>query len=274
MKIKIVKIISKIAPNIVVNYAYNQLTNPQIRKLRATELEILNKSKKEIFEFKDFEIQTYKWKGGKEKILLIHGWEGQAGNFSPIIKELIRNNYSVYAFDGPSHGFSSKGKTSLFEFTELVGVLIEKYGVSQLISHSFGGVATTYSLFNNKNLIIDKYVLLTTPDKFSERIDDVSKISGITDKVKSKLINRLEQELKINVSDINVSDFVKNINVKHALIIHDKMDKIVPIKQSRNVYNNWKNCQFIEVEKTGHFGILKNGLVIKSVIEFLKKSIK
>lgn len=270
MKRKIVKIISNIAPNVVVSYVYNQLTNPQIRKLRATELEILNKSKKEIFKFKDFEIQTYKWEGGKEKILLIHGWEGQAGNFSHIIKELIENNFSVYAFDGPSHGFSSKGKTSLVEFTELVGVLIEKFGVSQLISHSFGGVATTYSLFNN-NLSIEKYILLTTPDKFSERIDDICERNGITKKIKHKLINKIEKQLNITVSSINVSDFVKKIDVNQALIIHDKYDKVVPIKQSKNVYANWKVCKFIEVENTGHFGILKSDSVINLVLEFLKK---
>ena len=270
MKKKIVAFISKIAPNIVVKYAYSQLTNPQIRKLRESELEILNKSKKEIFEFRDFKIQTYKWEGGKNKILLIHGWEGQAGNFSEIIKKLTKNNFSVYAFDGPSHGFSSKGKTSLLEFTELVGVLIEKFEVSQLISHSFGGVATTYSLFKN-DLSIDKYALLTTPDKFSERIDDVCERNGITKKVKHKLINRIEKELNITVSSINVSDFVKKIDVKQAIIIHDKYDKVVPIKQSQNVYANWKNCKFIEVEKTGHFGILKNDSIINLVIEFFKK---
>tara|TARA_R110002126_G_scaffold291266_1_gene451439 strand:- start:1888 stop:2700 length:813 start_codon:yes stop_codon:yes gene_type:complete len=270
MKNKIVTFISNIAPNVVVNYAYKQLTNPQIRKLRESELEILDKSKKEIFEFRDFKIQTYKWESGKDKILLIHGWEGQAGNFSEIIKELIQNNFSVYAFDGPSHGFSSRGRTSLFEFTELVGVLIEKFKVSQLISHSFGGVATTYSLLN-KNLSIEKYALLTTPDKFTERIDDVCKRNGIPKNVKHKLVNRIEKELNITVSNIKVSDFVKKINVKQAIIIHDKYDKVVPIKQSKNVYANWKTCKFIEVEKTGHFGILKSDSVIKLVLEFLKK---
>ena len=270
MKKKVVAFISKIAPNAVVNYVYRQLINPQIRKLRESELGILNKSKKRIFEFRDFKIQTYKWEGGKEKILLIHGWEGQAANFSKIIEELIKRNFSVYAFDGPSHGFSSRGKTSLFEFTELVGVLIEKYEVSQLISHSFGGVVTTYSLFNN-DLSIDKYALLTTPDKFSERINDVCESNGITNKVKYKLINHIEKELNIKVSSINVSDFVKKIDVNKAIIIHDRYDKVIPIEQSKNVYANWKACKFIEVEKTGHFGILKNDSVINLVIEFFQK---
>ena len=148
----------------MVSFAYNQLANPQIRKLRDNELRTLENAEQEDFPFQGFNIKLYTWKGGSKKVLLIHGWEGQAGNFSDLIESLIKYDYTIYSFDGPSHGFSSKGKTSLFEFTELVGVLIKKFEVTDLVSHSFGGVATTYALYNNPDIEIDKYALLTTPD--------------------------------------------------------------------------------------------------------------
>jgi pimeloyl-ACP methyl ester carboxylesterase len=218
----------------------------------------------------DFEIQLYKWEGGDKKVLLIHGWEGQAGNFSDMVEELLRYGYSVYAFDAPSHGFSSRGKTSLFEFTTLVGILIRRFQVEDLVSHSFGGVATTYALYNNKDLVINKYVLLTTPDKFVERIDDVSQMVGITEKVKRRLIERLEQELNIDVNTLSVSEFVKSINVKQALIIHDKNDKVIPIDRSKNVHKNWGVSEFKEIEGTGHFRILRTKEVISEVINYLE----
>lgn len=270
MKKTVIKILCNLFPNQIVNFAYNQLTNPQIKKLRENELEILNQAEKEILKFKNFDVQLYKWQGGTNSILLIHGWEGQAGNFSDIIQELIKENYTIFAFDAPSHGFSSKGRTSLFDFTELVGILIERFKVKHLISHSFGGVATTYALFNNQNLTIEKYVLLTTPDMFSERIDDVSQRVGITEKVKNKLIKRLEKEIPFKIQDLNVSNFVKVIKVEKSLIIHDKNDKIIPIQRSKNVANNWKNCEFMEVEGTGHMKILRTNFVIKKILFFLK----
>ncbi|MEO0527948.1 MAG: alpha/beta hydrolase [Bacteroidota bacterium] len=270
MKKALVKIASTLFPRVITSFAYNQLTNPQVRKLRENEITTLNKAEKETFKFKDFDIQLYSWKGGEKKVLLIHGWEGQAGNFSDLIEELLKNKYTVYSFDGPSHGFSSKGRTSLFEFSELVGTLIKEFRVNDLISHSFGGVATTYALFNNKDLEIDKYILLTTPDKFIERINDVSEMVGITEKVKTKLIERLENETKLDVTTLNVSDFVKNINVKKSLIIHDKNDKVIPIERSRNVYNNWKESEFKEISGTGHFRILRTEKVIENVIDYLE----
>jgi len=269
MRKRLVRIVSNLFPDLIVSYAYNQLTSPQIRKLRENELAILNQSKKKKFTFQDFEIQLYEWKGGEKKVLLIHGWEGQAGNFSDLVEALLINGYTVYAFDAPSHGFSSRGKTSLFEFIALVGILIKKYQVKNLVSHSFGGVATTYALFNNKDLQIDKYVLLTTPDTFAERINDVSEMVGITDKVKNKLIAKLEKETKIEVKTLRVSEFVKSINVRKSLIIHDKNDKVIPIERSKNVHKNWSACEFKEIEGTGHFRILRSKEVINTVIEYL-----
>jgi len=260
---------STLFPERVVAFAHDQLTNPQIRKLRPNELVVLDQSERETFKFQNFDIQLYTWKGGPNSVLLIHGWEGQAGNFADLIQVLLQQGYTVYAFDAPSHGFSSKGKTSLFEFTELVGVLIRKFEVTKLVSHSFGGVATTYALFNNLDILIDAYVLLTVPNRFLERINDVAQQVGITENVKNKLIAKLEHEMQLSVEELNVCDFVQHVQVKKALIIHDKNDRVIPIERSKKVKYHWKNADFLEVEGTGHFRILRTPEVIDQTIAFL-----
>ena len=265
----LIQALSRLAPNLVVSFAYNQLTNPQIKKLRENETRVLNRARVESLAFKGFDIKIYQWGEGEKEVLLIHGWEGQAGNFADLVERLVAAHYKVYAFDGPSHGYSSRGKTSLFEFTELVALLIKKFNVKQLVSHSFGGVATTYALFANQEVQIDKYMLLTTPDKFIERIDDVSQATGITEKVKERLIARLVSETGQDVYALNVSDFVQRIQVKEAMIIHDRDDKVIPISRSKNVFENWPQAKFVEIEGTGHFRILRDQSVIHSVIEFL-----
>jgi len=265
----IVRTLSKVFPSLVVSFAYKQLTNPQVKKLREHEVQVLELAKQEDFQFKEFTIKLYEWGSGKKEILLIHGWEGQAGNFADLVEQLLAKDYKVFAFDGPSHGHSSRGKTSLFEFTELVAVLIKKFQVRTLISHSFGGVATTFALYENQDIQIDKYLLLTTPDRFIERIEDVSKLIGITENVKRKLITKLEKETGRDVNALNVSDFVQKVQVQESLIIHDREDKVIPMERSKNVHRNWPQSKFAEVEGTGHFRILRDPLVSKYVIDFL-----
>lgn len=270
MRKVVVKIASFIAPNKVVAFAYDKLTRPQVHKLRDHETAVLEIAERSVVPYKGFDIESYHWPGKGENILLIHGWEGQAGNFADLILKLRAADYNIFSFDGPSHGFSSKGKTSLFEFTELVGFFIREYQVTKLVSHSFGGVATTYSLYANQDLHINRYVLLTTPDKFLERIDDVATQSGITEKVKYRLIDKLEAESGYSASDLNVHDFVQQVHVDKALIIHDKNDKIIPISQSLNVHQHWNNSEFEAIEGTGHFRILRTDFVLDKVLEFLE----
>lgn len=270
MQKALIRLASQIAPRQVSNFAYKQLLNPQVHKLRDFELAVLAQAQKSRIDFQGFEIATYVWPGGPRKILLIHGWEGQAGNFGDIIKALREANFTVYAFDAPSHGFSSKGKTSLFEFTDLVKYLIDHYKVKDLISHSFGGVATTYGLSQLPEVEIDKYVLLTTPDRFTERIDDVSSQVGINETVKQILKQRLQKETGYDPNILNVSDFVQSINVKDALIIHDKNDRVIPIDRARTVAKRWPEAQMEEIEGTGHFRILREEKVINRVVQFME----
>ncbi len=269
MKKKLVHLASILFPQRVVAFAYQQLTSPQIRKLRSHELAVLEQSDRETLRFQDFDIQLYTWPGGSNSVLLIHGWEGQAGNFADLIQALREQEYTIYAFDAPSHGFSSRGKTSLFEFTELVSVLIKKYQVTKLVSHSFGGVATTYALYQNPDLVINSYVLFTVPDRFLERINDVAQQVGITENVKNRLITKLEAETGLSVADLNVSDFVRFLQVKKALILHDKEDTVIPIERSENVKKQWNNATLIPVENTGHFRILRTPEVIAKAVAFL-----
>ncbi|MEL6654704.1 MAG: hypothetical protein AAFQ87_28265, partial [Bacteroidota bacterium] len=79
MQKSLIRLASRLAPRQVSNFAYRQLLNPQVHKLRPFEEEILNEAERATMEFQGFQIATYRWAGPGRKILLIHGWEGQAG---------------------------------------------------------------------------------------------------------------------------------------------------------------------------------------------------
>ena len=268
---KFVYYLSSLVPSLIVKFAYAKLTSPQVSKLRPHELEVLDQAKQSDLDFKGFTIRLYEWAGGGDQsVLLVHGWEGQAGNFADLVEKLLAANYTVYAFDGPSHGFSSKGSASLFEFTELVGLMVEKFQVDKIVSHSFGGVATTFALFQHQSYHISRYALLTTPNRFTERIDQVAKIVGIAPIAVRMLTEKIERAYDIKADDLNVSDFVKEIKVDKALIIHDRDDKIIPISQSRAVAQGWEVCTHEEITGTGHFRILRTESVLDRVVTFLE----
>jgi pimeloyl-ACP methyl ester carboxylesterase len=269
MKKQFIRLAGHLFPNAVVNMAFRSLTNPQVMKLRKSEFAILERATKAHYHFEGFRIQTYTWGNGKKKVLLVHGWEGQAGNFSELIDRLLLEDYTVYAFDGPSHGLSSRGATSILAFTKLVAEMIRLYDVDRVVSHSFGAVATTYALSTNQDLQLNKYALLTTPNEFAHRIDYVAEQVGISNEIKNKLILKLEKELGVDVKALKVSDWVQQVKVKDALILHDKHDRVLPIDVSQQVNAKWDVCNLEEVEGTGHFKILKEKKVLERIVNFL-----
>jgi pimeloyl-ACP methyl ester carboxylesterase len=269
LKKKLIHFFSSIFPNTFVFIAYKHLTTPQIHKLRPHEAVVLDKAIQVDFPFEDFTIKTYQWGTGAKAVLLIHGWEGQAGNFADLIEVLIQEGYTVYAFDGPGHGASSKGETSLFKFSNLVGALIEKFQVKKLVSHSFGGVATSVFLGRSPETKIDRYVLFTTPNRFEDRIQFVADMVGVSNRVIQQLIQKIELEEGIVVRDMNVAEYAANSRVEKALILHDTHDRVLSVEQSKEVNALWKEATLEEVTGTGHYRILRTETVLKRAVDFL-----
>lgn len=249
--------------------AYRKLTRPAVFKSRDHERAVIDRAVRSNLTYKEFTLQVYEWGSGPRCLLLIHGWEGRAANFADLIEPLTTAGFRVIGFDAPAHGLSSRGKTDFFDFTEVVKLLLDRYRPGYLLSHSFGGVATTWALRANRMVSIKRYVLLTTPNRFSERIASISAQVGISDTVQQRLRARVESESDLRIDDLNVADFVTDVPVSAALILHDQEDRVIPISQSRAVADAWPACEMREVTGTGHFRILRTETVTRQVLDFL-----
>ena len=252
------KVMSHITPSLIASKVYDFMSNPRIRKLRDHEEAILNKSHKETIQFKGFDIQTYTWgEPGNKLIFLIHGWEGQAGNFGALINILLEKGYQVKAFDAPSHGHSSKGKTSMFDFAELVTLLISQYKPSYIVSHSFGTVTSLMAMTRNPDIPIEKWIIVTTPHNFKDRINDVKQFLGLSDKAMDKVLNLIEDKSYLKVDEMNITYFSDKIDhIKEAVMVHSKQDRILPIEYARKTQEAIKQSRLIELDNHGHYSIL------------------
>jgi len=268
-KKKLIWLIAVIYPPYFIEKAFTFLTKPMQFKLLPHEKKVLDTAKKNTYKFQDFDIQCYQWGKGNTRILMVHGWEGHAGNFAKLIPLLTKNDYTVYAFDGPSHGASSREKTSPFEFTKLVEELIKLFKVTQIVSHSFGGVAALGALGKNPEIQINRYVAFTIPNKFSERIREVCSEFGLPKKVIRQLIDKIEREEGVSVETLNVEDYAKQSSVHKALLLHDINDRILPIRKSAEVAEKWKNAELVEVKNTGHYKILTDSHSLNITVSFL-----
>jgi esterase/lipase len=266
---KVFNTLQKIFPRLTAKIAFNFISKPKGKKIRAFEKAILEIATKEIIRFNKFNIQTYKWGNGTKKALLIHGWGGRASNFGAIIPELTKNNYTVISFDGPCHGESTKKKTSFFEMSDLVKLFLKKDKYDLIITHSMGTVLT-FTAMNSIKYKVNQMIVLTSPSKFLEFIDLAVTQFGLTNKTTRLLINKIRKTTtEYDPITLDAESIVKDIEMKNVTFIHDKFDKVIPIEKTKNVSSFIKNSKLIEIEGTGHFKMLWSKKVVKIIEELI-----
>ncbi len=252
------KVLDTLYPKMAAKKLYHIMSNPRIYKLREFEERALNKATKEQVKFKGFNIQKYSWGKPDDPIaLLIHGWEGQAGNFGALIDVLLGKGYQIIAYDAPSHGNSSKGNTSMFEYADFVTERLKIHQPKVVISHSFGSVTAAFALKENPEVQIDKWFLITTPYHFRDRINEIAEFIGVSARTVNHLIAMLEKEINIPLNDLNMKVYGGDLNnLGEATIIHSKSDRVIPIEKARLVHKAIPQSELIELENLGHYRIL------------------
>ncbi len=250
------RILETLAPSYVANKAYQNLTNPQSHKLRDFEESVLNQAEKGTRKFKHFEIATYKWGFGPKEALLVHGWEGRTGNFAAIIPHLVDMGYTVHAFDAPSHGASTKAATSLFDYGDLVLEYLANRRFDLFVSHSFGAVPLSYGLAKARDYPVNRIMLITSPNKFTDRVRQIAAQLGVTDKTVNRVNKRFEKETGHNPDELSVVRYLEQITPYKGLVVHGSDDAALPIEWSRSVAEALPNTEFRELEGLGHYRIL------------------
>ncbi|WOD43527.1 hypothetical protein [Hwangdonia lutea] len=263
-----IKYIQYLFPSMVSNKIYKHMSYPRVRKLRDSEKAMLNLANAEVVNYDEFALMRYEWGKDYDKTAyLVHGWEGQTGNFASLIPILLKAKYKVVSIDAPSHGNSSIGKTNMFEFSKILISHFKKDTPDLVISHSFGSVNVARILRLCPDIKINLWLMVTTPYNFKSRIDEMAIKFGLNSRVTEKLISKIEEDVNESIENLNMVTYCSELsNVDKAIIVHSKSDNVLPIQGARKVNKSFTQSDIIELDNYGHYSILWSD-ELKSVLE-------
>ncbi len=266
------KVISNISPRLGGWMAFNLFQKVRKKDVRKREESFYEKARHFKIGFLDQDLYCYELGNVQgELVFLVHGWDSNAGSLSKFAFELAERNYRVVSFDLPGHAKSNSDRTNLYECKEAFSSLLEFIDPQEpftVISHSFGSAMTTYTI-SKLNYKIDKFVFLTTPNSFLEVFTNFKNFVGITDKAFGYMIKNAEEIVNDKIDSVNVSERLKNISFTKLLLVHDKADKIIPFKNSEDVYKANKNSDLKIYDKIGHYRMLWNDDVLEDTLSFI-----
>ncbi|MBX2969100.1 MAG: alpha/beta hydrolase [Cyclobacteriaceae bacterium] len=209
-------------------------------------------------------------------VLLVHGWESNAGSMGAIAKALAQHGYRVVALDLPAHGKSKLTHTNLRECREALRALIFHLNPTEpfsIVSHSFGSAVSSYALSGSR-YEVDQFIMLTSPNRLIDIFDEFKNIIGLGNKAYQHLLNKAESILNERVEELTVEDKARDMRVKEITILHDINDKVLPYANSLRLGSKLPQAELITLKDVGHYRMLWNADVIGRIQTALKSVVK
>ncbi|RZS91925.1 alpha/beta fold hydrolase [Aquimarina brevivitae] len=257
-----------IAPKKAIYKAFLLFSTPQKGRVTLEQSYFLEDAEDEVIPVKEVFVQTYRWPGNRETILLIHGWESNSHRWKALVEKLQQQNYTVIAFDAPAHGNSSGKILNVPLYAEALQKIIQLYRPNYTIAHSVGGMASIFNSFLYKNPEIEKKVILAPPAELSEIMANYQQMLRFSDKFLQRLNSFFKEQFGYHFEEFSMPTFAKEISTP-ALLIHDKFDDITPHQGTQKIHQNWENSKLVLTENFGHSLFFDE--VDDMILDFLKK---
>lgn len=248
------------------NLAYQIFSHPNDGKLNSYTV-FLDKAHKIVIPFKNHKIQTYHWKGEKETILLIHGWESNSTRWQGMIQYLKKKKYNIVSLDAPGQGMSSGKEFNSVLYARFINEVCQKYKPTFLVGHSLGGMTMFYAQSKYQFPFVKKMVGLGSPNIFNRITLNYKNLLSLNNRTYKAYLNVFTTNFKIDTSLYNTEKFIEKIDIP-LLIIHDKNDLIVPYNDALQIVNKNPRVSFITTENLGHS--LVHNQVYKKTLSFLE----
>ena len=261
-------ILSIVAPKFAAKKGFELFCWPRRIKMKPHQLEFLNAAdEKFIIDYAGKKVQGYRWGNGEKKILLLHGWQSHSYWWRYVINRLSKEEFTIFSLDAPGHGLSEGDFLNLPHYSGLIEQFIaEQKSLHAILTHSFGGFATVYSLHKLPHLQVSKLVVMAAPSEVKYFFEYYQNMLRLSQKSIRVITEYFIKAIGHPPSYFQMKDFAKTLN-QTGLIIHDTEDKEAPYKNAVAMSEVWKSSKLITTSGLGHN--LKSKELVEEVARFV-----
>ncbi|HKZ37740.1 MAG TPA: alpha/beta hydrolase [Chryseolinea sp.] len=260
-----------LAPKKTAQVGFELFCRPFRATINDKQKAFFNTALKKSFQFKNIDIQTYRWGTGPKNILLLHGWQSHTYRWKIYIESLSKD-YTVHAFDAPGHGLSSGKMLHVPLYSDVIEEQIKRIGdIDTIITHSLGGFATFFAFYRNPKLTAKKIVAMASPGEAQEFFNFYKKSLDLSDRCSKLVIDRFEETFQRTPSFFSAPVFASSLTIP-GLIIHDEEDKETSFNHAQRIHQCWRNSKLIKTKGFGHN--LKSPEVVREVIQFVNEPVE
>jgi pimeloyl-ACP methyl ester carboxylesterase len=258
--------VGRIAPAQAAVWAEEVFCRPPRGRIRPSEQEFLTTGTPLELPVSVGTLAAWEW-GAGPTVLLVHGWGSRAARFRVLAPLIVAEGFRVVAYDGPAHGDSPGKRTSLPEYSAaLLEVAAHLGPLHAAVGHSLGGAAIAVAL--HRGLRLERAALIApfgAPPEFTDRF---ASLIALPRQAQDRMVANLEKRLGLRFQDLHIADLARTLHTP-ALVIHDRDDEDIPLKEGRAIASAWPGSEFLETEGLGHHQIMRDVGVARHIAAFV-----
>lgn len=264
------KLLGKASPQIASRVAVRMFLTPTRRPYSSKAKAVLAKAEPLFIHHGSRRLQGYSWGDvNNPTVLLVHGWEANAGAMREFVPPLLAKGYHVIAFDAPAHGKSAGNHLTIYDYSGALQNIGEKFGpIDGIIAHSLGAAAASLLLGREAKLGVKKIVVLGMPANMLSVIQSWGEFIQLPAIVITQMQQRLIDRIGLPIDDQTLTRSIANIAVP-ALIIHDKNDSLIPYANALALQKQWPTAALAPTQGLDHLGILYSPETVQRSISFI-----
>lgn len=206
--------------------------------------------------------------GGRQRVLLVHGWSSGVGLFESLAQALPAADYTLYAVHPAGHGPSAEGVSHPGRFIEAIAAALDYIDapIDLAVGHSMGAGTLAYVVANDQRRV-QKLALVSGPATFEGLLRGFARFMKLSSRAEQRFLAQMETTVGLPLSALDITARARQIQVP-TLVIHDRRDREVPFACAEQLVASLPVSEHLYTSGLGHNRILRDGEVVARLAAF------
>lgn len=207
--------------------------------------------------------------GSGPLVVLVHGWGGRASQMGELANAIAGRGYRALAVDAPGHGQAKFDTTNIFEMSELLDAVVERFGRPEsVVAHSLGAMATVNAMSES----MPRRLVLLAPILDVEQVLEVfAARAALMPWTANGLRRRIRRFVGDDWDAFRAGPLVE-LGDAEVLVVHDPEDPDAPFATSATLAAVRDNTRVVVGESLGHTKLLTDSPTVELVAGFVAGS--
>ena len=205
---------------------------------------------------------------GRPRILLVHGWAGDAQQWRPLGDRLAAAGFDPVLIDLPAHGRSDGARSTLPQWVRALFAVSARLGPWHGIgAHSLGALASAHAAA--RGLPVKRLALVATSPPPRQFLRWFAGILGPGEALAQRMQDSIERREGVPMEQFEPAWLGTRL-VQPTLLVHDRDDRTAPFAGAERLAVAIAGARLVASNGLGHRRVLADESVLERLVEHLR----